>query len=776
MGKKRLFAALLCIAMIVMVLFAGMTVSYAASKLPAPKTKISTVASSGKPRLTWDAVKGAKKYEVYRATSKNGKYSRMATGSTPKYTNTSATPGATYYYKVRAVDAKGNKGAFSSVKYITCDCARPVVSIGRSSSAGKPRLTWKAVSGASKYWVYRATSKNGTYKLIKTTTGTSYTNSSAVNGKTYYYKVKAVCKASVNGNSALSTAKSAAAGNTKITVTLELNASSGKPTVKWNEVDGAAEYEVYRAESKNGTYKRMATETSTKYTNTSAVPGKTYYYKVRAVDKQGKKGAFSAVKSIICDCARPTLSIGLTSSTGKPKLTWKAVNGASKYWIYRAESKNGTYKLIKTTEETSYTNSSAVNGKTYYYKVKAVCEVSLSGNSAMSPVKSITCGGSASGGETTGGTTTGGTTSGGVIGKVVCTAKSSMNLRSGPGTSYAKSGQLKAGVKVSFYEVQDNWYKIKLDGKYHWASGDYLEEVQEEESEPNGTDKYAAFPVAKNKKLAGKIVFLDPGHGNGGGGAYADYAEHIYNLKHAKLIRQSLENSGATVIMTRTDNTNVDNYARVSMANKYTLELLKKDRQSDLKKLNADGTSSQTKINALQAEIKELDRLIGVMQSVIDDPKLADTYYLSPYDLANGRAAHADLKKIFEYQKDPALNHVIYVSIHSNATANGGTSTNGTVTFFMDNAMNKKYYAGYQVSKNKKLATEICNEVVAAGEFAKRGVKVNDYFMVREVNIPSALLEIAFHTNANDRKKLMDPVVQKRVANAVTYAIMDYFA
>lgn len=228
--------------------------------------------------------------------------------------------------------------------------------------------------------------------------------------------------------------------------------------------------------------------------------------------------------------------------------------------------------------------------------------------------------------------------------------------------------------------------------------------------------------------------------------------------------------------MTRTDSTNVDNYARVSMANRYALQVLKKQKQQEYDSLSKSAAASDAKLTELQEELDELTRLMKVMQSVIDNPNLADTYYLSPYAEAFGRSVHKDLKRIFELEKDASLNNMIYLSIHSNATGDGGTSANGTVTFYMDNAQNQAYYTGYQAAKNKKLATALCNEVVAAGGYQKRGVKVNDYFMVREVNIPAALLEIGFHTNAEDRARLMDTAVQKRVANAVAYAVIDYFA
>ena len=60
-------------------------------------------------------------------------------------------------------------------------------------TAGSKKITvkWTKVSGATGYKLYRATSKSGNYKLIKTTTSTYYTNKSLTKGKKYYYKVKA---------------------------------------------------------------------------------------------------------------------------------------------------------------------------------------------------------------------------------------------------------------------------------------------------------------------------------------------------------------------------------------------------------------------------------------------------------------------------------------------------------------------------------------------------------------------------------------------------------
>ncbi|MEY8366793.1 hypothetical protein AALA22_14235 [Anaerovoracaceae bacterium 41-7] len=55
-------------------------------------------------------------------------------------------------------------------------------------------VSWDKCSGATKYQVYRATKKTGTYKRIATTTKDYYEDTSVKNKTSYYYKVRAVGK------------------------------------------------------------------------------------------------------------------------------------------------------------------------------------------------------------------------------------------------------------------------------------------------------------------------------------------------------------------------------------------------------------------------------------------------------------------------------------------------------------------------------------------------------------------------------------------------------
>ena len=351
--------------------------------------------SQGRPTLKWNTVTGAAKYEVYRARSQSGDYIKYSTVTGTSYTNTSyIEDGNTYYYKVRALDANGTAGAWSSVVSVTYKQTLPAPTVtGGNDAQGRPTLTWKAVSGAAKYEVYRARSKDGTYTKYSTTTGTAYTNSSYLtSGATYYYKVRAL---DANGNAGPYSAVVSVTCRLKLTAPTVTGGTDaqGRPTLKWNAVSGAAKYEVYRARSMNGDYVKYSTVTGTSYTNTSYIEnGNTYYYKVRALGSDGTAGPDSTPVSVTYKAPfGAPLVTGRKDSQGRPALKWDKVTDAAKYEVYRARSKDGTYSLMSTQSATGYTNTSYLaNGTTYYYKVRALKANGTA--SAYSSVVTITYG------------------------------------------------------------------------------------------------------------------------------------------------------------------------------------------------------------------------------------------------------------------------------------------------------------------------------------------------------------------------------------------------
>ena len=347
---------------------------------PAAPSVTAGNSSTGKPQLTWKAVSGAVKYEVYRSTRQNSGYSLLGTTTSTSYVNTGASTGTTYYYRVKAVNRDGMASGYSNIvsgKAKAAAPAAPSVTAGNSST-GKPRLTWKAVSGATSYRIYRSESRGTGYSLLGTTSSTSYVNTGAAAGKTYYYRVKAVNRdgmASAYSNIVSGKAKAAAPAAPSVTAG---NSSTGKPRLTWKAVSGATSYRIYRSESRGTGYSLLGTTSSTSYVNTGAAAGKTYYYRVKAVNRDGMASGYSNIVSGKATLPAPVLNIGLSVSSGKPMLAWDAVPGATSYRIYRSTSRGTGYSLLATTTSTSHVNTSAAKGTTYYYRVKACNAAGLS--------------------------------------------------------------------------------------------------------------------------------------------------------------------------------------------------------------------------------------------------------------------------------------------------------------------------------------------------------------------------------------------------------------
>ena len=291
-------------------------------------------------------------------------------------------------YKDSYTNALGH--SYASGKCTRCGAADPnykpapkAPALKITTVSGKPKISWNAVDGAVKYWVYRSTDGKN-FKYYDRTNNTSYTNKSTEIGTTYYYKVKAV-----NANNAASDYSVSKGIQCKPAApTVSIYRTNGKPKLSWKAVSGATKYWIYRS-TDGVNFKYWDSTTKLSYTNSGAASGTKYYYRVKAVAVVNGKNVASAnssTKSLLTSLAKPSVSI--TTSNGKPKLTWKAVTGADKYYVYRStDGKNFSY--WDSTTKTTYINSGAKKNTKYYYKVKAVCASNSNANSAQSSTVSI---------------------------------------------------------------------------------------------------------------------------------------------------------------------------------------------------------------------------------------------------------------------------------------------------------------------------------------------------------------------------------------------------
>ena len=257
-------------------------------------------------KLTWKSTASANGYIIYSSAAKDGTYKKLAEvkGNKTEYTDKTAVLGKTGYYKIaayRTIDGENVTGTVSSAVSAVTKLGKVKTVSAKSQSGNAVKLTFSKVSGATAYSVYRATSKSGTYKKIGETATTSYTDKTAKLGTQYYYKIKAYTK--VNSKTFSADFSSVVSGKVvpaTVKISSATKASNGAVTVKWGKATGATKYAIYRATSKNGTYKKLGTASSASYTDKTAKASTTYYYKVRAYTVVGGKtvnGAFSAVVS-----------------------------------------------------------------------------------------------------------------------------------------------------------------------------------------------------------------------------------------------------------------------------------------------------------------------------------------------------------------------------------------------------------------------------------------------------------------------------------------------
>ena len=212
----------------------------------------------------------------------------------------------TYYLKVQAYAKNAVEKEYTLCVNKIKNKKTNVTSV-KSKAYNKLKVSWKVVPAVASYEIYRSTKKDGDYQKVKTidSVGTSsWTDSSVKTGKTYYYKIKTVVKTQDgNQTSGFSNIKSAKAVPSK--TTLKAKASDTKNVkLTWSKVKGANGYEIYRSNSKNGKYKKIAAiskGSTTSYKNGKLKKSTTYYYKIRAYRKvDGKKvyGNYSSVVSV----------------------------------------------------------------------------------------------------------------------------------------------------------------------------------------------------------------------------------------------------------------------------------------------------------------------------------------------------------------------------------------------------------------------------------------------------------------------------------------------
>lgn len=254
---------------------------------PTQPTQISA-ASSGynSINISWSPSTGASLYGIYRATSSTGTYSLISSTTATRYKNTGLTTNNTYYYKIRSYRSVGTFKQFSGLSEATSSkpiLATPISVKAVSSSNSSINISWGTVMGASLYGIYRASSNEGPYTLISSTTKTGYNNTGLTTNNTYYYKVRSYKTiGTVKVFSDLSTSISSTPIPPAPTNLKATRITPNNIKLTWNTVTGANGYEIYTTALSTVPYTLLSDTVYLFYNNSDLITETTYYYKIRS--------------------------------------------------------------------------------------------------------------------------------------------------------------------------------------------------------------------------------------------------------------------------------------------------------------------------------------------------------------------------------------------------------------------------------------------------------------------------------------------------------------
>ena len=311
-------------------------------------------------------------------------------------------------------------------------------------SNGKVTYTWKKVSNAEGYYVYRKKG-SGSYTRVKNITSgdtVSYTDTNVEAGKEYTYTVRAYNKSLWS--------KYYTAG-VSVTIPDSVTYTKYKTTTTVNYRSGAGTSYAKKGTLAKGTVISVEdgySKTANGYTWVRfKLNSKTYYIAKKYLEK-------------VITLSKPEL-VSAEYDDGVITFKWKKVSNAKGYYVYRKVS-GGSYSKIATIKSgttVTYKDSSITKGKTYIYTVKAYNGSNVGKyNSTGLSVKAQAA-------------------------KTYTKYKTTTNVnyRSGAGTSYAKKGTLAAGTAINvedgYSKTADGytWVRFKLNSQNYYIAKKYLE-------------------------------------------------------------------------------------------------------------------------------------------------------------------------------------------------------------------------------------------------------------------------------------------------------------
>ncbi|ODV57599.1 N-acetylmuramoyl-L-alanine amidase [Lysinibacillus fusiformis] len=328
------------------------------------------------------------------------------------------------------------------------------------------------------------------------------------------------------------------------------------------------------------------------------------------------------------------------------------------------------------------------------------------------------------------------------------TTKNAVNLYVKPTSSAKVISTIKANVKLPVYKTVGGYYLTQVNGLPGYVVANSTTDTVEEEKPNPDPDPDPGIPPVTSGDVLGRVTV-------------------------ANLNVRSQSNSTSAVLF----KLNKGEYVQVNSISGYWAEISYNGQtgyvhKSYLKLLNQTAKPLQNRVIILDPGHGGKDP--GTVKGSVSEKSITLKVSTQVKQLLENAGAKVYMTRTGDTY--PSLQDrvdftqanygEIFVSVHVNSAAN--TSAQGTETYYAIST-------GDMYQEDIDLATFVNNQIVSNLNMKNRGVKQEQYYVIRNMVIPSILVELGFLTNTEDHNKMTNDQYVNLFAESIYSGILQYY-
>ncbi|GIN85827.1 hypothetical protein J6TS2_22130 [Heyndrickxia sporothermodurans] len=350
------------------------------------------------------------------------------------------------------------------------------------------------------------------------------------------------------------------------------------------------------------------------------------------------------------------------------------------------------------------------------------------------------------------------------IGERIVTA-TTLNVRSGPGTKYKTVGKFKKNKKIKIYEYKGNW-AYTIDGRVKgYVSKTYLKTVPKIPANKATPAKPKTNPSNRDEltKPSNQLNETPPaaGHGKSNGqrivnasglnvrqGPNTSYKSIGVLKKNQKVTMYDIKEGWAYITAGKLQGYVRTTYLQSTTPNNRRIIVIDAGHGGKDPGSSANNLIEKNVTLNIALRVQNLLKSAGIEVVMT---RTGDTYPTLQDRIDIGVKANADA----------------FISIHCNTFSKG--SANGTETYYNNGGPSGR------ANESKQLADFIQKRLVKALETTNRGVKQQEYQVIKYNPLAAVLIELGFLSNKEDAAKLASEEYRNLAAKSIYQGILDFY-